>query len=352
MPGITGRQTKTAFAKFGTSSWGVPASVTKGVYFESDGGIKYEPNIVVDEAFGQLFEGTSEVGDIKAPAATLLQQERYDDYSYIWQALAMGSPNAVTIATSTAGQTTSWQHVIDLADVIDGLGLTLASDRVQFTEELTSVKVHGFTSKNGKGGVMTLGFKVLASKPTIQSSVNINSTLAGATFPALGNRIFKKHGTFRMNLYSGGALGASDAVKIDDFEFEFNRPQDAPQVFGQDFIDEPADNAFPTFGITVAYPRMNTVSANSLYASLRDATALKADMTFLGAYINSTDQYKRLHQWPYLQLESWQAPLTGGGQLKPKAKFRAKLAPSSPTGMAFVRPHRLTIIQTNSPIAF
>jgi hypothetical protein len=223
---------------------------------------------------------------------------------------------------------------------------------VQYVEELTSAKVHGFSLKNGTGGIMQLSFKVLGNKPTIQSSVNINSTVAGATFPALGNRIFRKHGTFRMNLNSAGALGAGDAVKIDDFQFDQDRPQDSPQVFGQDYIDEPADNAFPTFGFTLTYPRMNTTAANSLYSALRDSTAMKADMTFLGAFINSTDQYKRLWQWPYVQLESFDAAIKGGGQIRPKAKFKALLAATSPAGMPFVRPVRLTIVQTNSLIAF
>ena len=352
MSGVTGRQLKIAFTKFGANSWGVAASVTRGVYFESDGGVKFDPNIVVDDAFGQLFEGTTEVGDIKAPKPTWTQQARYDDHSFILQGCAMGSPTAVTIATSAAGQVTSWQHILDLADVIDGLGVTMAIDKVLYTEELTSAKFHGFTVKNGTGGVMTMAFKVTGSKPTIQSSININSTLAVASYPALGNRVFRKHGTFRMNLNTAGALGASDAVKIEDWQFDFDRPQDNPQVFGQDFIDEPADDKFPMFSLSVSYPRMNTVAANSLYASLRDATALKADMTFLGAFINSTDQYKRLYQFPYLQLESWEGPTSGGNQIKPKAKFKALLAATSPTGMAFVRPFRLTCIQTNSLIAF
>lgn len=352
MSGITGRQTKIAFAKYATNSWGFATSVNKGIYFQSDGGFKLDPAIIIDDAFGQTFEGTSEVGDVRPQSPNLTQQARYDDYSYIWQALAMGSPNAVTISTSASGQTTSYQHIVDLSDVIDGNGLTLAIDKVQYVEELTSVKVHGFNLKNGTGGIMTVAYKTTANKPTITSSININSTVGGATFPLLGNRVFKKHGTFRMNLNSAGALASTDAVHVEDVEFDFDRPQDAPQVFGQDYIDEPADNGFPTFMLTVGYPRMNTVSSNSLYAALRDAVAMKADLTFKGAFINSTDQYQHLYQWPWLQLESYEAPLTGANQVKPKAKFKALLAPTSPTGMPFIRPFRMTRISTNSLIAF
>ena len=80
-----------AFAKFGANSWGVAASVTKGMYFSSDGGIKQSPMIVEDDAFGQTFIQQSDVGNMTAPTPTLQAVARYDDFSYIWDALAIGS---------------------------------------------------------------------------------------------------------------------------------------------------------------------------------------------------------------------------------------------------------------------
>jgi hypothetical protein len=352
MAGITGRQVDIAFAKFAVNSWGVAASVTKGMYFSSDGGLKLAPTIIDDDAFGQVFVEQAEVGDVQAPAPTFGGISRYDDYSYIWDALAMGSPTAATISTSAAGQVTSWLHTFDLADVIDGLGVTLAIDKVQYVEELTSAKVYGWDEAPGAGGMMQRTYKVIGSKTTNISSVNINSTIGGATFPALGNRIFRKQGVFRMNKHTAGALAAGDAVKAETVKFAWERPQDSPHVFGQDYVDEPADNGFPTFSLDVGYPRMNTIAANSLYAGLRDGTAWKADWTFNGAFINSTDQYKKLYQWPYLQLEAFEAPVVGANQIKPKATFKARMAPTSPAGMAFIRPFRLTRIQLNSPVAF
>ncbi len=201
---------------------------------------------------------------------------------------------------------------------------------------------------------MNQAFKVLGTRPTNISSVNINSTLAGATYPALSNRILQQQGTFRINVNAAGALASSDAVHVETIKLSFERPQDAPHVYGQDFVDEPADNGWPTAMLEVHYPRMNTVSANSLYAGLRSAVAFKADWTFLGAFINSTDQYKKLYQFPYLQLadDGFSAPSAGANQVKPVAKFVARLAPTSPTGMAFVRPFRLTRVMTQSVVAF
>ncbi len=352
MSGVTGRQVALAFAKFGTNSWGVAASVTKGAYFSSDGGLKLDPNIIEDDAFGQVFIKTSDVGNIQAPNLKLQQQSRYDDFGYILDACAMGSPAAVVISTSAAGQSTSWTHQFDLAQTLDGLGITLAMDKQVYVEELTSAKVHGFMVEDANGGLMHTTYQLTGSKSKNDSSINTNSTVWGATFPALSNRMLKKHGVFRMNANTGGALGSTDVVTAESIKFTYNRPQDESFPYGQDYIMEPADNGFPEISLEIDYPRMNTVSGNSLFAGLALGTAWKADWTFLGNYINSTDQYKALFQFPYLQVVEHQAPTAGAKQIKPKVKLKARLATTSPTGMAFVNPFRLTRVMTQSVVAF
>lgn len=355
MPGgVTGRTMKMAFAKFGTNSWGVAASVTKGVYFESDGGLQNKVAQITDNAFGQTFTAPGDPGLVEAPTLTYKGMDRYEDHAYIWEALAMGSPAAVPISTSASGQTTSWLHQFDLADNTNGLGVTVAIDKTLYVDELTSAKVTGWEEEEASNGAMEQTFAVTGAKATNISSVNINSTVHGASYPALSNRIAQQQGTLRMNLHSAGALGAGDVLKAQHVKFTFGMPIDAPHVYGQDFVDEPADNGFPEFMLEVTYPRMNTISANSLYAGLRSSTGFKADWTFLGPFINSTDQYKKLYQFPYLQLmeDGFAALSVGAQQVKPVAKFAARLAATSPTGMAFVRPFRLTRVMVNSVAAF
>jgi len=352
MAGTTGRTNKFAFAKYGTNSWGVAASVTKGAYFASDGGATYQPQRVNDDAFGQAFLGPGDFGNVTAPDLTLVQRARYDDWSYILEALVMGSPNAVTISTSASGAVTSWKHIIDLAPSTDGLGLTFAIDKELFVDELTSGKPYGLSFGLGDSGVFDESFKILGSQMTNISSVNTRSTVNGATFKSLDNRMFTKQATFRMNVATAGSLTASDAINVEGLEWSFERPQDAPFVTGQDFVFEPADNGHPMAKVTVGYPRMNTISANSLYQALRDDQTFKADITIAGALINSTDRYTALWQFPALELDEWQATVTGPNQVKPTATFTAKLASTSPSGMAFVNPIRLTRTMTNSLMAF
>lgn len=352
MAGLTGRESRFAFAKYGTNSWSVAASVTKGAYFASDGGAMYQPQRVNDDAFGQAFLGSGGFGNVTAVDVTYQQRARYDDWSYILDALVMGSPAAVTISSSVAGQTTSWSHVIDLAPSIDGLGITAATDKVQFVDELTSGKVYGFSFGLGDSGVFDESFKVLGTQMTNISSTNTRSTVNGATFKSLGDRVFQKQTTLRLNAQSAGALGSTDAIQVEALEWSFERPQDAPYVTGQDYVFEPGDNGHPMAKVSWTYPRMSTVSANSLYQALRSDTTFKADITALGANINSADKYTLKFEFPHMELDEWQATITGANQVKPRATWTAKQATTSPTGMAFIRPFRVTRIMTNSVNAF
>jgi len=354
MPGATGREMKGwAFAKFGANSWGVAASVTKGTRFLGDGGLKFAPQFVEDKSFGEPFLGPADIGDIQPVDLTLTGQVRYEDNNYILQACVMGSPAAVTISTSAAGQTTSWLHIFDPAPSIDGLGVTLAMDSKLYVEEVTSAKVYGFSETIGDAGVIEESYKFLGSKPTNISSTNINSTVYGATYPALGGKAFRKQGTFRINKQSGGSLATTDAIIVEALDFTFERPQDRSFGTGQDYIIEPGDNDFPMPMLKVTFPRMNTPSANSLYSALRANDAMKADWTCLGAFINSTDALTRKYQFPYAELQDWQAPRAGATQVKPTASFAIKKPAAAPTGMAGVTmPFRLTKIMQNSVVAF
>lgn len=357
MSGVTGREMKAiAFAKCGTNSWNVAASVTKGLRATSDGGMKYAPQFVEDKSFGETFLGPAEYGDVAAVDATFESQARYDDYNYVLEGLVMGSPSAVALSTSATGQTTSWKHVFDMAPSIDGLCATFAIDRKLYVEELTSAKVYGLSETFGDAGILMQSFKVLGGQVTDISSVNAaaNSTVYTASYPALLGKVYRNQGVFRINAQSGGALGASDAIVAETMEFTFTRPQD--QSFGTSsaYLLEPADNEFPEISLTVTFPRMNTLSANSLRVALRAGTAHKLDWTYTGlTYINSTDRYGKLYQAPYAELQDFETATAGAAQVKPKAMWKLKKPTAAPTGMTGVTiPLRITRTMQNSVNAF
>ena len=353
MPGgVTGREITAAFVKAPTNSWGVTTAVTKGIYLLSDGGLKPSPTMITDPAFGQRFLGPHEVGNQQAVAFTIEKQARYHDHGMILEALAFGSPAAVTLSNSAASQTASFQHIFDLAPNINGLAITFAVDKSVHVEEMTSAKVHGWSLEAGDGGVMKQSFQLLGSKPTITGTTNTPGAIAAASFPTLDKRVLQQHGVFRMNLNSGVTLTASDALDLETIKFTFTRPQDAPNVFGQQFCVEPADNGFPTFELEIAYPRMTGATASSTRAWLEAGAGLKADWTFTGTSINATDSWLFKLQFPYLQITDWEAPASGADQVKPKVKLSARLASTSPSGMPFLNPVRVTRITSSSANAF
>jgi hypothetical protein len=356
MAGVTGREMKAlAFAKHGTNSWNVAASVTKGARFETDGGIKHMPTFIEDRSFGEQWLGPAEAGDVQPVDATLPSQARYEDHNYVLEALAMGSPATVALATSASGQVTSWRHVIDLAPSIDGLGATFAMDRKLYVDEVTSAKIYGFSETFGDGGVVMQSFKILGSQCTNISSININSTVWGASFPTLLGRIQRSQGVFRINAQGGGSLSGSDAISFaGGFEFTFERPQDRSYGMGSAHVLEPADNEFPEVSVRVTFERMNTVTANSLRSGLTVGTAYKADVTYTGGtFINSTDRYSKLYQFPYMELQEFETPTAGAAQVKPVAMFKLKKPSSAPTGMSGVtNPFRITRVMVNSVNAF
>lgn len=356
MPGVTGRTVKQAFALLGLNSWGVAASVTRGVYFQGDAGIVHQPDIVEDQAFGQAFIGTTERGNTQPVETTLTGQSRYDDYLYQWEASFMGSPAAVTISTSASGQTTSWSHIIDLAEDTSGRALTFAEDLGLYVKEMTSAKVIGVVEEVSAGAsVSNLSFTLLGNDASVTSSININSTVHGATYPSVGNRLLKRQGSFRMNLQSAGSLTASDVISnIDGIRFEFTRGQDRSHELGSATMVIPESNAFPTGTVQLQFARCTTVSANSIRALLPLGTQLKADWTFTsGTYINSTDRYQKKYQFPCLEVVSLDDTVSGPDQVKPRVTLNVYKPSAAPTGMSGItQPYRLTRIMTNSTVAF
>lgn len=348
MPGVTGREANAAFAR--SNTWGTPASVTRQIPIKSAEGLDSKVNLVDDEAFNQDYLTDAEVGDHSPTAPSLGGQLRYEGWTD-WLAAPIGSP--ATTSVSSQGAATSLvahQHVVVLSPE-NWPFFTLAVDNSQYVTEVPTLKIRGFMIRVGANGVMEVEFQTVGNKSNLgTSTVNINSTVAGAVVNSLGNRVFRKQGTFRMNVQGAGALAAANANSlVKEISFGITRPlADDDHVLGNDSIAEPDDNGFAEFPLELTFARMNTVSANSLARALGSGTSFKADLDFLGNFINSTTQREMKFEWPNLQLYTFEAQPAGHGQVKPKATFKGKLAASSPAGMAFVNPFRMVLTNLDS----
>jgi hypothetical protein len=317
-----------------------------------DGGLKAAAVVRRGPSFGETFLGPADVGDIQPVDITLGGQARYEDNNYILEALAMGSPAAVTISTSAVGQVTSWQHIFDLAPSIDGWARpsrwTGSSTSTRSPRRRSTASARDRRRRHGRADVQ--GARRQADE---HLEHNINSTVYGASYPALNGKIFRKQGTFRSTRRAAARSGSTDAIKVENLRVRLRAAAGRTFGTGQDYIVEPGDNEFPMPSVKVTFPRMNTVSANSLYAALRGGTAFKGDWVTLGAFINSTDQWTRKYQFPYMELQDFQTPIGRRGAGQAVATFVLKKPSAAPTGMSGVTmPFRLTRIMQNSVVAF
>jgi len=346
--GVTGREVKSAWAR--SNTWGTPASVTRQVLLQSTEGWEDKPQYVEDPAFNQDFIAEAEVGDLEPPTPGIRAQARYEQIDFAFA----GSCGSVVAPASTSGQAANslvaYTHAITLAAELNHF-YTFAADVTQFTHELTTAKLRGFTLSVGERGVLQVEFPAVVNRSTIISSVNINSTVGGAAVAAIGNRIMRKHGTWRLNLTTAGALGASDVIgNLKDFTFTYARPlaQD-DHVVGLDYIIEPDDDGMLEATLQLNYPRMNTVTANSLITAFREGQSFKGDLKFLGPYVNSTTQRTFWVEFPAAQVDQITHPVVGHNQVRPSVTLKLRRAASAPTGMSgLTSPFRLTLINSNS----
>lgn len=348
MGGVTGRKVNAAWAR--SSTWGTPASVTRQILLLSTDGLDDNPALVTDEAFGLQFLAEADVGE-RDPITTELQvQGRYEDIDS-WIAAACGSaanPTAIS-SQGAANSLVAYSHVITLANELWPF-YTLAADLTQYVHEIPTFKIRGFTMRVGENGRILFNFPIVGNRATYDSTVNINSTVGGARAAAQGQRMFRQQGQFRLNVQSAGALGATDVISIlKEFELSVMRPlaQD-DHVVGLDYIIEPDDDGAAEFGLKLTYPRMATISAQSIALAFGAGRAMKGDLVFTGNFINSTTKRSMTFEFPDAQYWAYTAPVTGYQQARPQAELRFAKSASSPAGMAFVQPIRITIVNTNS----
>ena len=351
MAGVTGRESMAAWAR--SSTWGTPASVTRQILLMDTNGLDFVPELVDDESFNQTYLGTAELGDVTAVSPELQMQMRFE-HTDAWMAFACGSAaTPVVVSSQAVNSLVAYTHTVTLADELTHY-LTLAvniGNPTQLMVEVPTTKIRGFSFRVGENGRMMVSFQTIGAKAAQTSAINTSSTVYGATTANVGNRVFRKNMRVRMNMQSAGALSASDNLDslVRELTFGYNRPlADGDHVFNSDTIIEPDDNGFAEFTLEMTYARMNTVSANSLATALAANNLFKAEIYATGPYVNSTTQRDIKFEMPALQLYSFKANVVDHQQVRPVATFRMKQAASSPSGMAFVAPFKLTITNANS----
>lgn len=348
--GVTGRKTRFGWAR--SNTWGTAASVTRQVLLSNSEGIDSAPTLVFDEAFSQDFIGVGEVGDRNPPTPELQAVMRYEQLDS-FLAMACGSVAAPAVVSSTAANSlVAYRHVIDLAPELTHYA-TLAADLSQYVAEIPSAKIRGFTLSFGDNGRLNVSFPTVGNRTVYDSAVNTRSTVWGAAQALPQHMVQRGQGRVRINLQSAGSLTASNVIgDMKDFTFTYARPlaQD-DHVIGSDSIIEPDDDGLLEATMAVNYPRMHTLSSNSMVVAANNGDVFKMDIFFQGAFINSTTRRSLLIEMPAVQIDgaSLKAAVTGHQQIRPSLTFLPKRAASAPTGMTGITaPFRVTVVNANS----
>ncbi len=257
----------------------------------------------------------------------------------------VGALPAATSAT-TQGKISNGiaTHVYDLADMLDGLFVTIARKTGTVNvEEIPSAKIAGFTISGETGKPCDIVFDILGSTIKWDSVVNTLVTFADVTFPEIANRVLRSHGVFRMNDMSGGALASpGDVIQPNSFQLIFKRNLAGVYGLGSDadIIDEPTNNGLSSIQLKLGFPRYTSAAKFTEWAA---KTAKKLDMVFTGALLAGAVYRTFKIEIPHLEYAEVDCP-EEVGILKNPVTFNVLQAAAAPTGMSFTTPFRITTI--------
>ncbi len=340
---ITGREFVCALRK--AAAWHTPVAcgAGHGVLILSDG-IKVNVDSELDDSAGQAWINEADPGLMNI-SGSLEAYMRYEGFDTAL-ALIMGIAGAPSQIDATAAYENSYK----LASNIDTFYGTLAMQKLSTVVwEFPSVKLHGFKLSGEMNKPLKIGLDLVGDRLDRGSVVNTTTTMGTVTVPDKKNRIImNKDSVFRMNDQSAGALNSTDEIHPSSFELVFNRPMDAEATAGQDGVDEPADNGFPTATLNLKFPRYNAAN-NSFFADWEAFTSKKMDVTFSGHDIESGNTYMFRIMLPHLKIDNPEAAVSGAGKIPFSMQCNILGAAAAPLGMTgIVEPLQIDVVNTRT----
>lgn len=354
--GVSARQTKVGINVATSGSWGTGAATATAVgagdghYVRDDLGIQLKVNRSRDESAGQNFVGSVQTATTKAIESSIPMFLHYNDtFQNVLWALTMGTGGTAPSRISTS---TAYTNTFEPATNKTGKYATIVRDKSQMVSELPGAKFTGFELSVGENGRMEVNWKFIGDNEKSDSTINTATQINALTFPTLGLRAFFDDCVVRLNAQSGGALGAGDVMKFTTMKLTFSQPLDVKFVGGQVTIIEPEEKDFPDIKIELTFGRYDATS-HAFFASHRDGTKYKGDITFTGAAIDATSFYGLLLQFPNLDVDDYVAKIPGGaGQSEPKIVLMGLSTSAAPTGMSVTVPMRVVTTGTSSANPF
>ncbi len=233
-------------------------------------------------------------------------------------------------APERQAETAAYLHALSLADNVDGIFFTYASQKGSLIEVVPSFKVMKMTLSLDSG-LLKMSFAVRESR-LIKDSAIITSvtsvTLPGAYhLPAQFSQ-----SVFRLNSQDGADFGAGDVIQPKSFTLEIERFFDENYPAGVNTIVEPRCNGDKRLvRLTLDFAHMD--AANEAYfADFVAGEEKKADLKITGPIIESTYAYYLKFQFPRLVIAA--PPEYADDKAIPaKLVLEGSVAAAAPTGM-------------------
>ncbi len=344
---ITGRETICGLAKADT--WHTPVAIVagEGVLILADN-IKVGMDLELDESAGQQWITEADAG-VENVSGNIEAYMRYEGFD-LWLALIMGISKVPTQLEAT----TAYSNTYDLASKIDGMFATLAQKKLtDKVWEYPAVKLHGFKLSGEMNKPVKISFDAICDTLDRASVTNTAASMALVTALKKNRIIMNKDTVFRMNDQAAGELLDTDKLHPSSFELTFTRPMDSDFVAGQDGVDEPADNGFPTCSLALKFPRYNSEN-DAYFDDWKSTVSKKMDITFTGKTIEGDHKYSFRILFSNLKIDNPEAPVSGPGKIPYSMNLRAIGADVAPAGMTgLVAPLRIetTNTRTTDPLA-
>jgi hypothetical protein len=335
MGAITGKSLIVAVEET-TSVWGsiVVPGATDAVLVSQIGPLIDKSDMIPDPTAGHAWHQYIEKCR-KNVKPELIMPLRWDGRFWSLIAMIMG------LDTKT-GSADPYTHSLSLLEAIDGSDLfaSMAAQLGPASGELLfewpALKPYGFTIEGPDGsGYMQLTIRNVGDCVNIGADCTVTtSNIDNVTHISLDSVLppIVPFGNmrFRINGFSGGALGSGDVVKIKNMNFTFNRGIDSEWntrgAAAQEWeSDEPIEDGIPEGTLRI---ELGDLNALTYLEAFQDETEQKADLFF-----TYDADHDILIEIPRMKLIDPDGAINGPARIPQTLNFQLMEALAAPTGM-------------------
>jgi len=333
-----------------TQTYGNEVSVGLGSLIMANSAEISAPNIIFkqnDALTGSSARRKPTGGMIMHDDKPIVGDLNFEDNKLMILAAAMGAqstPSQLSGAayTSTFSITDSLSHFFTLA--IQRLVDAVNCPNGIFVYPWTIAKEITLTMNED---IWTMSASLVADQVVLASTVI--TSLAAVTSPTYVDPMQRWQTIVRMNDNSGGALSASDEIKVKTLEFKFVNNLDVQGASGSRIILQPDRKGFKEVSCNITYPRTTDYQMLADYLA---ETSKKMDITVTGPQIGATGYYYSFQiNLPNILATEDSLPIASAELIEQTVNFECNKS-NGPTGMESITDEFNVVVQNTKDVAY